>query len=145
MPILNIHLVAGQHTTEQVGELLQACSALFAEVLKAPVERIRVFATEYAPTHACLGGQLVSAGAPPAPYFSFIVLEDRSVEDRQRLLTGFTDRIVDILGVDRSRVRGGIVPVAASDWSIAGQPANILRAAEIAARQASTANSGEQS
>lgn len=135
MPILNFHLVQGQHAPAQVETLLLKASALFAEVLACPVERVRVFATEHPPQHVCIGGQLVNRRAQVAPYFSFIVLEGRSQADCQRLLSGFTDLVVDILGAPRANVRGGIVPVAPSDWSIGGVLASDLRQAEIEARR----------
>jgi 4-oxalocrotonate tautomerase len=135
MPILNFHLVQGQHDSAQIQTLLLKASALFAEVLACPIDRVRVFATEHAPQHFCIGGKLVSQHEQVAPYFSFIVLEGRSQEDRQRLLSGFTDLVVDILGAPRANVRGGIVPVAPSDWSIGGTLASELRQAEIEARR----------
>lgn len=135
MPILNFHLVQGQHAQAQVETLLLKASALFAEVLACPIDRVRVFATEHPPQHVCIGGQLVNRQAQVAPYFSFIVLEGRSQADRQRLLAGFTDLVVDILGAPRANVRGGIVPVAPSDWSIGGVLASELRQAEIEARR----------
>jgi 4-oxalocrotonate tautomerase len=135
MPVLNFHLVQGQHDSAQIETLLLKASALFAEVLACPLDRVRVFATEHAPQHFCIGGKLVSQHAQVAPYFSVIVLEGRSQEDRQRLLSGFTDLVVDILGAPRANVRGGIVPVAPSDWSIGGTLASELRQAEIEARR----------
>lgn len=135
MPILNFHLVQGQHEAAKVETLLLKASALFAEVLACPIDRVRVFATEHAPQHFCIGGKLVSQHEQVAPYFSFIVLEGRSQADRQRLLSGFTDLVVDILGAPRANVRGGIVPVAPSDWSIGGVLASELRLAEIEARR----------
>ena len=139
MPILNFHLVQGQHDAAQVETLLLRASALFAEVLACPIDRVRVFATEHAPQHFCIGGKLVSQHEQVAPYFSFIVLEGRSQADRQRLLSGFTDLVVDILGAPRANVRGGIVPVAPSDWSIGGALASELRQAEIEARRLAAA------
>ncbi|OJU90470.1 MAG: hypothetical protein BGO13_11615 [Burkholderiales bacterium 66-5] len=135
MPILNIHLVRGQHAQDKVEELLKRCSRLFAEGLHCPIERVRVFATEHEPHLYCVGGQLVRDGAGPAPYFSFIVLEDRSQADRQMLLAGFTELIAEALGVRKADVRGGIVPVAPEDWGIGGVPASALRSAEIEARR----------
>lgn len=135
MPVLNFHLVQGQHEAAQVEALLLKASALFAEVLACPIDRVRVFATEHAPQHFCIGGKLVSQHEQVAPYFSFIVLEGRSPADRQRLLSGFSDLVVDILGAPRANVRGGIVPVAPSDWSIGGMLAGELRQAEIEARR----------
>lgn len=135
MPILNIHLVRGQHPAGQVETLLRRCSETFANGLRCPLDRVRVFVTEHEPRLMCVGGQLVSESAVNAPYFSFIVLEGRPLEDRQKLLAAFTDLIVELLGAPRELVRGGIVPVAPEDWSIGGQPASLLRLAEIEARR----------
>lgn len=135
MPILNIHLVRGQHPPVKVEELLTRCSTLFAQGLRCPIERVRVFATEHEPHLYCVGGQLVRDGSGPAPYFSFIVLEGRSQEDRQMLLAGFTDLIAEVLGVRKADVRGGVVPVAPEDWGIGGEPASALRSGEIEARR----------
>lgn len=141
MPILNIHLVRGQHHEAQVSELLLRCSQLFADGLRCPIDRVRVFVTEHAPTQMCIGGQLASL-AEPAPFFSFYVLEGRSLEDRQRLMAGFTNLIVETLGVDRSRVRGSVIRVEPEDWSIAGTPASVLRQAEIEARRRAAEGKG---
>jgi phenylpyruvate tautomerase PptA (4-oxalocrotonate tautomerase family) len=64
------------------------------------------------------------------------VLEGRPVEQRHRLLSGFTDILVDVLGVARSRVRGRIIQVHPDDWAIGGVPASGARRDEIAARAA---------
>ncbi len=134
MPILNIHLVAGQHAPEKIESLLLKCSELFAEVLKCPVERIRTWVTERAPRQVCIGGKLATE-AEPAPFFSFYVLEGRSLEDRQRLLAGFVDLIADVLAVDRSRIRGCVERIEPEDWTIGGTPASVVRQAEIEARR----------
>ncbi|MDR2188632.1 MAG: tautomerase family protein [Azonexus sp.] len=135
MPILNIHLVSGQHDPAKVDALLKRCSESFAAGLCCPIDRVRVFVTEHAPRHYCVGGQLVSETGMTAPYFSFIVLDDRPLVVRQKLLSAFTDHIVELLGAPRERVRGGIMPVAAADWSIGGQAASLLRQTEIEARR----------
>jgi 4-oxalocrotonate tautomerase len=132
MPILHFHLVQGQHSPDRVESLLLRSSVLFAEVLRCPIDRVRVFVTEHAAQHVCIGGQMVNQAAP---FFSFVVLQGRSLEDRQRLLAGFTDLIVEILGSPRDLVRGAVLPVAPEDWCIGGVPASQLRQAEIAARQ----------
>lgn len=135
MPILNFHLVQGQHAAAPVEALLLRSSQFFAEVLCCPIERVRVFVTEHAAQHACVGGKLVSQLDQAAPYFNFIVLQGRSLEDRHRLLAGFTDLVVEILGCSRELVRGAVTPVETEDWSIGGVPASSLRQAEIEARQ----------
>lgn len=142
MPILEYRLTAGRHSDDQVGELLLASARLYAEVLKSPVDRVRVVAQMHQPQHAVVAGRLVSDGAPSAPYFHFLVLEGRPVEECQRLITGFTELVVSILGVDRSLVRGGCWPIPPQYWGIAGTPASVMRAQEIAARAAAAGATG---
>lgn len=58
----------------------------------------------------------------------------RPVEQHHRVLRLFTDLIVEVLGVDPNVVRGWVTAVDPDSWSIAGEPASQVRAAEIAAR-----------
>lgn len=134
MPILEYRLAEGQHTDEQVADLLLASARLYAEVLKSPLDRVRVAALTYKPQHAVVGGQLVNEGGASAPWFHFLVLEGRPVDECQALITGFTDLVVSTLGVERSLVRGGCWPIPPQHWGIAGTPASVMRAQEIAAR-----------
>jgi 4-oxalocrotonate tautomerase len=134
MPVLEFHLVEGRYSEAQCERLLVESSKLYAEVLQSPLERVRVFIQLYAPHLFATGGVPVSKGGAPAPVFHFIALEGRPVEERQRLLAGFTDLCVDILGAERRLVRGGCWMIAPENWGIAGQPASVLRAAEVQAR-----------
>jgi 4-oxalocrotonate tautomerase family enzyme len=133
MPILEVHLVEGEHAAAQVGELLERMSARYAEVLESPLERIRAYVTLHRPEQWATGGVV----GVEAPYFTAIVLEGRSAEQRRRLLGAFTDIIVDTLGVDRRGVRGRIIPVSPDDWAIGGVPASSVRGTEIAGRAGS--------
>jgi phenylpyruvate tautomerase PptA (4-oxalocrotonate tautomerase family) len=45
MPILNVHLVEGLHTAQQLERLLTEMSARYAEVLESPVDRVRAYLT----------------------------------------------------------------------------------------------------
>ena len=134
MPILEVHLVEGEHTAAQITELLTRMSARYAEVLESPLERVRASVTLHRPEHWATGGVV----GVEAPYFTAIVLEGRPVEQRHRLLGAFTDILVDTLGVDRRAVRGRIIPVSPDDWAIGGVPAISVRGAEIAARASSS-------
>lgn len=134
MPILHYHLAEGHYSQAQHEKLLLDSARFFAEVLCCPVDRTRVYIQLYRPELTAVGGVLVSGSHARAPYFSFVVLEGRSLEDRQRLLAGFTDLVVEILQVERSLVRGGIVLVHPENWAIGGVPAAQARQAEVAAR-----------
>jgi len=135
MPIVTYHLVEGQHDPQRVADLLRRSSHFFAEVLECPVDRVRAYAQQHPADRACVAGEMVSDGAPEAPFFQFVLLEGRPVEQRQRLLAGFTDLVVEVLGSDRSLVRGGIWTVAPEDWAIGGVPAASVRQAEVEARR----------
>ena len=134
MPIMEIHLAEDAYEDEQLERLTVECSKLYAKVLQSPIERVRVFIHEHRPCAMAVGGVPVSQGGKPAPYFQFIVLEGRPLEQKHALLTGFTDLIENILGVQRGLIRGGCWPIPPEDWAIGGMPASVKRAAEVAAR-----------
>lgn len=136
MPIVRYQLVAGQHADDEIGRLLIRSSELFAEVLDAPLDRIRAFADEIRPQASAVGGQLVSEGAVEAPFFEFMLFAGRPVEHAHRLLAGFTDLVVECLGSDRALVRGRCQYVDPDHWAISGVPASVVRKAEVAARAA---------
>ncbi|RZL84202.1 MAG: 4-oxalocrotonate tautomerase [Rhodococcus sp. (in: high G+C Gram-positive bacteria)] len=135
MPVAHFHLVDGAYTPKQHRELLTAASRCYAEVLDSPIERVRAFVVRYHPEDVAVAGSIVGAGAaPPAPYFTAIVLAGRPALQRQELAARFTDLIVEILGAQRSLVRGQVIEVDPANWTIAGNPAATIRAGEIATR-----------
>lgn len=139
MPVVNFHLVAGAATAEQHVQLLRRATTLYADLLEAPLDRIRVFITEHPANQFMVKGELASDSGVHAPFFDCIVLDGRPVELRHRILAQFTELLVDVLGVDRQVVRGTCRRVDPDDWGIAGQPASLLRAAEIRERAAQAA------
>jgi 4-oxalocrotonate tautomerase family enzyme len=137
VPVLEVHLVEGDHAPAAIARLLEAASRRYAEVLESPLERIRAYATLHPREHWAVGGATgLGTDLAPAPYFTAIVLEGRPVEQHHRLLADLTDLLVDVLGATRSRVRGRIVQVPPDDWGIGGVPASGARRDEIAARAA---------
>ena len=136
MPIIHFHLAADTYSEAQETVLLERATALYCEVLKSPIERVRAYIQTYPARHVMVAGRRVIDGAADAPYFHFLVLEGRPLNERHALLTGFTELLVDCLGVERSRVRGGCWPIPPEDWAIGGTPASVARAAEVAARTA---------
>lgn len=134
MPVVNFHLTEGSATPDQARELLAEATRVYCEVLDAPVERVRAYITTHPVTLWATAGHTVADGGAPAPFFTAIVFADRPAEARHRLLAGFTDLLVKLLDVDRSSVRGQIIPVEPDDWGIGGEPASVKRAGEIAAR-----------
>ncbi|MBR0565575.1 tautomerase family protein [Azoarcus sp. L1K30] len=134
MPIVHFHLLEGASTPAQEEQLLLAACRLYAEVLDAPIDRIRAFITAHPTGRFAVGGELATFVTGHAPYFDFIVLAGRPVDQRHRLLEGFTRLLVEILGVSREMVRGECRQVAPEDWGIGGIPASAARKAEVDAR-----------
>jgi len=134
MPILEYHLAEDCYSDQQVKELLESSSELYAKVLACPIERVRVFANFYKKQHIAVAGKLMTEGGEPAPYFHFLVLEGRPIESCHELLTRFTDLVANILKVERSWIRGGCWPIPPQYWAIGGHPASLVRAVEIASR-----------
>nr|ALV86437.1 4-oxalocrotonate tautomerase [uncultured bacterium 16] len=134
MPILEYHLTDGQYTDAQCEKLLVESSKLYAQILGSPMDRVRVVIHQHRPSMVAVAGVLMNKGGKSAPFFFFLALLGRPVEERHALLTGFTDLVVDILGAERSAVRGGCWTIPPEDWAIGGTPASVLRAAEVKAR-----------
>lgn len=135
MPVLQIHVMHGQHPTPALQTLARQCSALFADTLGCPQARIRVLLHTHLPELCLVGGEPADQ-TPPAPFFSFYLLEGRPQACRDALLAGFTRLLADTLQVDAARVRGAALSVPPADWSIGGQAASAVRQQEIPARQA---------
>lgn len=133
MPIIHFYLIEGQSTPAQEEQLLKRASHFYAEVLECPIDRVRAFIQTYPPARCAVAGELVSSGRSQAPYFEFLAMDGRPLDQRQRLLTGFTDMIVEILGVERGLVRGHCKRVLPEEWCIGGVMAAEIRKADIKA------------
>ncbi|TAM12456.1 MAG: 4-oxalocrotonate tautomerase [Nevskiaceae bacterium] len=135
MPIMNIHLIAGAYPDAQIKELLHRCATHYGKVLNSPMERIRVFVDEYRPAMVFVDGKTGAEGAAAAPFFEYIVLEGRPRQEKDDLMTGFTDILEDVLKVTRARIRGACWTVPPEHWGIGGVMASVKRAKEVAARR----------
>ena len=122
-------------TGEQLDEFMQEASELYAAALECPIDRVRVFLDLYEPGHVAVAGRISSESGAGAAYFDFLALEGRPLEQRHKLLEGFTDLLKNLLGIERSVIRGACVNVAPEDWAIAGTPASVARQKEIEARK----------
>lgn len=136
MPVVNFHLVDGYCSAEQKILLLKRASQLYSQVLRAPMERVRAMITLHGADEFAVVGEVTSVNGLHAPFFECIVLEGRPLDERQALLSGFTELLVEVLAVERDLVRGRCIRVEPQDWSIGGQGADILREKEIRERAA---------
>jgi len=139
MPIVNFHLVEGQYSDEAIAQLLCEASAfyvatLYPDVVPPPLGRVRAFVTLVQPQRWATGGTLVSQGGVSAPYFTCLALSGRPLEQLHRLMAGFTDLIVRNLHCPTDVVRGQVLSVDPTLWSIGGQPASDVRSNETALR-----------
>ncbi|MFC5232246.1 4-oxalocrotonate tautomerase [Pseudonocardia zijingensis] len=118
MPVLEIHLVEGLHTSAQHAELLVVMSTRYAEITGVPRDRVRAHITLHRPELWANGA--IPADGRSAPYFTAVVYTDHPAELRRRLLGALTDLLVDVLGVDRRLVHGQLVPVQPDDCAVGG-------------------------
>lgn len=135
MPVVQFHLAEKNYSQEQCEELMVKASELYSQVLDSPMERVRAFINFHPEWGMATAGKPVSKRGIVAPYFDFIVLEGRPLNQCHALLEGFTSLLVDILGADRNLVRGSCRPVPPQYWGIGGRPASEIRYKEIEARR----------
>ena len=132
MPIAHFHVV--ESTREQRRRLIEAATAAYATTFESPVERIRIFVHDYPGDAVGVGGRSIADGAGHAPFFTALAMAGRPLQQRQAILREFTAILAEVFEVDRSVVRGYVIECAPENWGIGGEPASVLRAAEIAAR-----------
>lgn len=132
MPIAHLHVI--EPTPAQKRELLVRASQAYAEAFESPLDRVRIFIHSYPADCAAVGGVPVAEGAAAAPFFTCLAMGGRPIEQQQRALRAFTDLLEEVLGIDRSVIRGVVTEVNPDTWGIAGEPASEVRAAEIAVR-----------
>ncbi len=136
MPILRINLATDSCSDVQMRALLKEGSALYAEVLESPIERVRVFVNRLDPAAMAVGGEIIADTGMQAPFFEVIILAGRAQAQKQRLMAAVTDLLSRVLEIERGPIRGVCWEVPPDNWCIAGTPASIQRAQEIQARDA---------
>lgn len=132
MPVAHFHLTAC--TDAQLRHLLTDATARYAAILESPVDRVRIFVHRLDPSEFAIGGVPVGESGRQAPYFEALMMRGRPPQKRTELLATLTDVLVEVLGVDRDGVRGLVTEIDPDGWGIAGVPASVVRAGEIAAR-----------
>lgn len=146
MPIANIHVLAG-HPRPVLQQLLRDAAATFARTLEAPPDRLQVWITEIDPALYAISGEpadLVLTHVPRAqaeiPLIRMALMEGRPVETIHRVMAEMSAVVARALGGDPARVRVMVDAVHPDRWAIGGVPASVARAAELASRQATTAD-----
>jgi phenylpyruvate tautomerase PptA (4-oxalocrotonate tautomerase family) len=131
VPVVEIHLVDGQHRPARIEELLQRVSHRAAAALGSPVGRVRAFVTMHPPELWATGGVPAAVDGDPAPYFVATVLAASSAAQRTRLLADITDALCDVLGVTRVRIHGRVAQVPPDDCVVGGVPPSFAHRQEV--------------
>lgn len=132
MPVAKFYASGCTPDKNAVEALLDRASALYAEILECPKDRVRVY---FFPVDADCAAVEGGVTGRASFFFEFIVLEGRRLAQRQEIARGFCDLAVSVLGIEARRVRGQCISVQPEDWCIGGQFASDLRASEIDARK----------
>ena len=144
MPAAHINVLAW-HPRAALQQVIAEVYDAMARVLGAPKERLEVWVTEIDPELWGISGEPASAvlerTARPEvemPFVQMVLLAGRPAEQHHALIQAVTEIIERVLGAASGRVRIHIAETAPDSWGIGGVPASVARAAEIAARAAST-------
>jgi 4-oxalocrotonate tautomerase family enzyme len=136
MPLVSIDVMEG-HSDEVHGALIEQCTALYAEIVAAPVERFRAWVNTYPPSRWGLGGQV--APERVSPLIRVELMEGRPPETLRRLISEMSALVANILDIPIDQTRVLLREIPPTHWGIGGVPASEARAAEVAARAAQMA------
>jgi 4-oxalocrotonate tautomerase family enzyme len=122
-------------------ELIQRCTALYAEIVVAPIERFRATVNVVPPMQWGLGG--IAAAEKVSPLIRIHLMEGRPMELLHRLLREMSALVAEILAIPIQSTRVLVTEIPVTHWGIGGVPASEARASEIAARAAAAAANPE--
>ncbi len=137
MPLINIDLMEG-HSPEVHRELIERCTALYAEIVVAPIERFRATITPVPAGQWGLGG--VAGPDRVSPLIHILLMEGRPMELIHRLIAEMSALVAEILSIPVANTRVLITEIPVTHWGIGGVPASAARASEIAARAQANAS-----
>lgn len=145
MPVANIVILAG-HPRPVLKQLVIEAAQVFGRCIDAPVERLQVWITEVDPELYAVNGSTADEvmthqprGQVEIPLIRMALLEGRPVDRMHLAIREMSAVVARHLGGDPARVRVQIDLVSPERWGIGGQPASVVRAAEIAQRAAAQA------
>jgi 4-oxalocrotonate tautomerase family enzyme len=135
MPLIEIDLMEG-HTPDVHRELIERCTALYADIVVAPTERFRAKLNVVPAAHWGLGGE--AGPERVSPLIHVLLMEGRPMELIHRLMSEMSALVAEILSISVDNTRVLITEIPVTHWGIGGVPASAARAAEIAARAQAT-------
>jgi len=141
MPLATLHVLAG-HPRPVLKALLRELSATLARIMASPPDRLQVWIQEIDPELYAVAGAPADealAARPRAeveiPLVRLVMMEGRPQSQAEAAIRELTDVVARHLGSSRDRIRVEIQSVRPDRWGIGGEPASVLRAAELEARR----------
>jgi 4-oxalocrotonate tautomerase family enzyme len=133
MPLVQIDLMEG-HAPEVHRALIERCTALYAEIVEAPIERFRATVSVVPADQWGLGG--VAGPERVSPLIRISLMSGRPPELLRRMMHEMSALVAEILDISIDATRVFITEIPPTHWGIGGLPASEVRAAEVAARAA---------
>lgn len=133
MPLIQIDLMEG-HSSDVHRELIDRCTALYAEIVVAPIERFRATVMAVPRDRWGLGG--VPGAEKVSPLIRIHLMEGRPAELLRRLMGEMSALVAEILDIPVADTRVLLTEIPVTHWAIGGVPASEARSDEIAARTA---------
>jgi 4-oxalocrotonate tautomerase family enzyme len=131
MPLIQIDLMEG-YGDDVHRELIQRCTALYAEIVVAPIERFRASVNVVPAAQWGLGGE--AAPAKVSPLIQIHLMEGRPIALLHRLMSEMSELVAQILQIPLGDTRVYLTEFPATHWGIGGVPASVARSAEVNAR-----------
>lgn len=141
MPLATIVVLAG-HPRPVLKSMLREFSTTLARIMAAPIERLQVWVQEIDPELYAVGGEPADEALAhedradvEIPLVRLVMMQGRPQDQADAAIRELTAVVARHLGGDPARVRVEIQSVPPERWGIGGQPASVLRRAEIEQRR----------
>ncbi len=141
MPVAHINLLKG-HSRQTLKTIIAEVSAVMGRILDSPKERLLVWISEIDPALWGIAGvpadeALMGAAREEIemPFVQMALMENRPLEQKQRVIAEITEILHAALGVRKERIRVHVSSVDPALWGIGGVPASVSRAQELSARE----------
>jgi 4-oxalocrotonate tautomerase len=119
MPLMQIDLMEG-HGPDVHRQLLERCTALYAEVVATPIERFRCTINVVPASQWSLGGEIGPERI--SPLINLRLMEGRSMEMLHRLMREMATLVAEILQIPIGNTRVVIAEIPVTHWGIGGVP-----------------------
>jgi phenylpyruvate tautomerase PptA (4-oxalocrotonate tautomerase family) len=126
MPLIEIDLKEG-HSADVHRQLVARCTALYAEIVVAPIERFRAAVKVIPADQWGLGG--VPATERVSPLIKITLMKGRPLDLLHRPLLEMSALVAEILQIPIDQTRVPITEIPVTHWGIGGVPVSKARPA----------------